>query len=85
MDLAHVKDLKLSQDINSFSEDIRVSAQKHFQGVIEPRALRLVYGSTLAENRILRYHSYITLALFFVGGGQNVNFDLFSVLHWREG
>ena len=68
MDLAHVKDLKLSQDINSFSEDIRVSAQKHFQGVIEPRALRLVYGSTLAENRILRYHSYITLAFFFVGG-----------------
>ena len=63
MDLAHVKDLKLSQDINSFSEDIRVSAQKHFQGVIEPRALRLVYGSTLAENRILRYHSYITSAL----------------------
>ena len=69
MDLAHVKDLKLSQDINSFSEDIRVSAQKHFQGVIEPRALRLVYGSTLAENRILRYHSYITLAFFFLGRG----------------
>ena len=64
MDLAHVKDLKLSQDINSFSEDIRVSAQKHFQGVIEPRALRLVYGSTLAENRILRYHFIYYVSTF---------------------
>ena len=74
MDLAHVKDLKLSQDINSFSEDIRVSAQKHFQGVIEPRALRLVYGSTLAENRILRYHSYITEARFVGGRGSKWQF-----------
>ena len=55
MDLAHVKDLKLSQDINTFSEDIRVSVHKHFQGVIEPKALRLVYGSTLSENRILTF------------------------------
>ena len=36
MDLAHVKDLKLSQDINTFSEDIRVSAQRHFQGKFIP-------------------------------------------------
>ena len=75
MDLAHVKDLKLSQDINSFSEDIRVSAQKHFQGVIEPRALRLVYGSTLAENRILvRAHHMLSRILNF----------LFAIVFWRK-
>ena len=55
VDLAHVKDLKLTQDLNGFSEDIRVSAQKYFQGVIEAKALRLVYGSTLAENRVLTF------------------------------
>lgn len=55
MDLAHVKDLKCSPDINSFSEDIRVAAHRHFQGVIESRAMRLVYGSTLAENRVLTF------------------------------
>lgn len=45
----------MTSDIEAFSEDIRVSAQRHFQGVIEAKALRLVYGSTLAENRILAF------------------------------
>jgi hypothetical protein len=55
VDLAHIKELKMTSNIDSFPEDIRVSAQKHFQGVIEPKAIRLVYGSTLAENRILTF------------------------------
>ena len=55
MDLAHVKELKCSENIDAFSEDIRVTAQRHFQGVIESKALRLVYGSTTAENRILTF------------------------------
>ena len=55
VDLTHVKDLKLSPDIDNFSEDIRVCAQKHFQGVIGAKALRMVYGSTLAENRVLTF------------------------------
>ena len=41
--------------IETFSEDIRVSAQRHFQGVIEAKALRIVYGSTLADNRVLTF------------------------------
>ena len=55
MDLAHVKELKCTENIEAFSEDIRVTAQRHFQGVIEPKALRLVYGSSTAENRILTF------------------------------
>ena len=55
VDLAHVKELKCTENIEAFSEDIRVTAQRHFQGVIEPKALRLVYGSSTAENRILTF------------------------------
>ena len=55
MDLAHIKELKLTSDIEAFSEDIRVSTQKHFQGVIQAKALRIVYGSTLADNRVLTF------------------------------
>ena len=55
VDLAHVKELKCSENIDAFSEDIRVTAQRYFQGVIEPKPLRLVYGSTTAENRILTF------------------------------
>ena len=55
MDLAHVKELKCSENIDAFSEDIRVTAQRYFQGVIEPKPLRLVYGSTTAENRIITF------------------------------
>ena len=39
----------------AYPEEVRVQAQRCFQGVAEPRVLRIVYGSTLADNKILSF------------------------------
>ena len=55
IDLTHVKNLSLIPSIVSYPEEVRVQAQRCFQGVVEPRVLRIVYGSTLADNKILTF------------------------------
>ena len=55
VDLMHVKNLSLIPNIVSYPEEVRVQAQRCFQGVVEPKALRIVYGSTLADNKILTF------------------------------
>ena len=55
VDLSHIKEIKLSSGFDTFPEEVRVSANKHFGGVLDPLALRIVYGSSLAENRILTF------------------------------
>ena len=55
IDLTHVKNLSLIPSIVAYPEEVRVQAQRCFQGVVEPKALRIVYGSTLADNKILTF------------------------------
>ena len=55
IDLTHVKNLSMIPSIVTYPEEVRVQAQRCFQGVAEPRVLRIVYGSTLADNKILSF------------------------------
>ena len=51
VDLNHVKDISLNDEWQSYQESVRVAIQRSAQGVFEPKTLKIVYGSSLAENR----------------------------------
>ncbi len=58
VDINHVKEIKLTPAANTdnFPEEVRVKLVKHFgNNASEVRALRIVYGSNLAENRVLTF------------------------------
>eukprot|EP00095_Tigriopus_kingsejongensis_P008940 snap_masked-scaffold199_size265817-processed-gene-1.12 protein:Tk08940 transcript:snap_masked-scaffold199_size265817-processed-gene-1.12-mRNA-1 annotation:"1-phosphatidylinositol -bisphosphate phosphodiesterase epsilon-1-like" len=55
IDLMHMKDLSLSDDIYNFPESVRVVIHRAFQGAVEPKIMRIVFGSSLAENRTVHF------------------------------
>ena len=57
IDLAHMKSLTVKGDeaVNAMPESARLIIHKNFQGSVEPTVLRIVYGSSLSENRTVQF------------------------------
>lgn len=55
IDLMHMKDLSLSDDIYNFPENIRLNIHRTFQSAVEPTIMRIVFGSSLSENRTVHF------------------------------
>lgn len=56
IDLAHMKDLSLAEDdLSACPESVRLVIHRAAQGAYAPRTLRVVYGSSLAENRTAHF------------------------------
>lgn len=55
VELTHMKDLSLVNELYSFPENVRLVLHKNFAGAMEPHTLRIVYGSSLADNRQVHF------------------------------